>query len=85
MDEQVYYDLIEGLVDRIKTINHVEQSPWINVDKALEMLSLTSQTTLKKFCDQGYIEVSKPSEKIVLYNRDSILQFLKKNVKKVRK
>lgn len=82
MDEKVYYDLIEGLITRIKAINQIHKDPWIDVNEALKMLSISSQTTLKKFCDQGHIRVSKVTEKIVLYDRQSILNFLESQVKK---
>ena len=81
MDEQVYYDLKEGLLLRLKTMNQIQDDPWITVNEALDLLSITSQTTLKKFCDQGHIRVSKITEKIVLYDRQSILHFLESHVK----
>ena len=81
MDEQVYYDLKEGLLLRLKAMNQIDDDPWITVHEALKLLSITSQTTLKKFCDQGHIRVSKITEKIVLYDRQSILQFLESHVK----
>ena len=85
MDEEVYYDLKEGLINRLKAINQIEHDPWITVDEALSLLSITSQTTLKKFCNQGHIRVSKITEKIVLYDRQSILDFLESRVKTVEK
>ena len=81
MDEQIYYDLKEGLLNRLKTINQINDNPWVNVHVALSLLSITSQTTLKKFCDQGHIRVSKITEKITLYERQSILDFLESKVK----
>ena len=83
MDEEVYYDLKEGLINRLKTVNEIKYDPWIDVNEALRLLSITSQTTLKKFCDRGYIRVSKITEKIVLYDRQSILDFLESRVKTV--
>ena len=55
MDEQVYFDLKEGLINRLKAINQIEHDPWITANEALSLLSINSQTTLKKFCDQGHI------------------------------
>ncbi len=81
MDEQVYYDLKEGLIIRLMQMHQVDHEPWITAEEARSLLRITSQTTLKKFCDQGYIRVSKITEKIVLYNRPSILEFIEKNEK----
>ena len=82
MDEEVYYDLKEGLLTRLRQINNIQHDPWITANEALQLLSISSQTTLKKFCDSGHIRVSKITEKIVLYERQSILDFLERNVKK---
>lgn len=81
MDEEVYYDLKEGLIVRLMQMHQVDHEPWITAEEAMSLLRISSQTTLKKFCDQGHIRVSKITEKIVLYNRPSILEFIDKNEK----
>lgn len=85
MDEEVYYDLKEGLLKRIKTLNHVEHDPWITDEEAMKLLKISSQTTLKKFADQRKIRVSRITEKIVLYYRQSILDFLEENANPLEK
>ena len=81
MDEEVYYDLKEGLILRMMQMHQVNHKPWITAAEAMSLLRISSQTTLKKFCNQGHIRVSKVTEKVVLYNRPSILEFIEKNEK----
>lgn len=80
MDEEVYYDLKEGLLLRLKMMNQVNDDPWVSADEAMKILNISSQTTLKKFCDQDWIRVSKITEKLVLYHRPSILDFIEKHI-----
>ena len=80
MDEQVYYDLLNGVVTRLKAINMVANDPWITADEAMRILKISPQTTLKKFADQKQFKVSKVTEKIVLYHRPTLLQFIERKV-----
>jgi hypothetical protein len=82
MDEEVYYDLKEGLLIRLKSMNQIDHDPWITTEEAMNLLRISSKTTLKKLSDQGQIRVSKMTEKIVLYYRQSLLDFIENNVKK---
>lgn len=54
MDEEVYYDLKEGLIIRLMQMHQVDYEPWITAEEAMSLLRISSQTTLKKFCDQGH-------------------------------
>ena len=49
---------------------------WINEKEAMELLSISSRTTLQKYRDEGRIRFTQPSKKVILYDRESILAFL---------
>lgn len=76
MDSRAFYAMFHELVDKIKQGNSVQQDPWISAEEAMRLLRISSRTTLKKFCDEGAIKYSNLTSKLILYNRDSILNFI---------
>ncbi|MEM6767521.1 MAG: helix-turn-helix domain-containing protein [Bacteroidota bacterium] len=45
----------------------------------MEILTITSKTTLQKLRDEGKIRFSQPMKKLILYDRESILTYLEEN------
>ena len=78
LDSQAFEMLFNKLVEKIKEAKQVQADPWINSEKAMELLGVSSKTTLKKFCDEGHIRVSHLTNKLVLYERASILAFIER-------
>lgn len=58
-----------------------EIHPWIDEKEAMGMLRIKSKTTLLKYKALDYIEYRKLSSKHILYNRQSILDFIEKQNK----
>ncbi|MEQ9404334.1 MAG: helix-turn-helix domain-containing protein [Cyclobacteriaceae bacterium] len=58
---------------------------WIDDDEAMNLLRITSKTTLQKLRDTDKIQFSKVTSKIILYNRESIEQLLEENKNKALK
>lgn len=48
---------------------------WITTKQALNLLSITSRTTLNKYLKKGGIRVSKPSGKLYI-NENDIINFI---------
>jgi hypothetical protein len=55
------------------------ESEWVDSNTVLKLLGI-SKRTLQNFRDQGKIEFSKVSKKLIYYNRRSVEQLLKRNV-----
>ena len=49
---------------------------WISSTEAMKKLGIMSKTTLQKYFDEGKIRFTRPHKKIVLYDVDSIDNFL---------
>jgi len=47
----------------------------------MQMLHITSKTTLQRYRDEGFIRYTQPSRKVILYGRQSILEFLESKAK----
>lgn len=82
LDAAVFRMMFNDLVDKIRKLNSVDHDPWISSAEAMNMLRISSPTTLKKFCDEGLIRSSALTPKLVLYHRESILAFIEKSENK---
>lgn len=76
LESAALYQLVEEIVERLSNQQPPESDSWINDKQAMKMLGITSRTTLQKFRDEGSIRFTQPSRRVILYDRQSILEFL---------
>lgn len=81
LQDDAFYALIEEVVQRIKAQHSITEDKWISGEEAMLMLRITSKSTLQKLRDEGKIRYSQPERKMILYDKDSINEYLEKNVK----
>jgi hypothetical protein len=81
LEDAAFYSLIDKVVLRIKEKEGTKQDKWVNGDEVMRLLRITSKTTLQKLRDEGKIKFSQPEKKIILYDVDSIYEFLNKHSK----
>ena len=81
LQDDAFYTLIDEVVARIKEKEKIKEDKWISAEEAMTKLRISSKTTLQNFRDKGYIRFSQPEKKIILYDVDSIYQFLEKHAK----
>ena len=78
LQEQAFYELVDSVV--VKMMNqHHEKPAWISVDEAMNMLKITSKTTIQKLKNEGHIKFSQPMKKLTLFSHQSILDYLEKH------
>ncbi len=79
LEDAALYKLIEEVVARIKEKNDKDRdNKWITPAEAMQMLNV-KRTSLQNLRDTGKIRYSQPQRKIILYDRDSILEYLEAN------
>lgn len=81
LESEAFYALIEEVVNRLKEKSEQEQEKWISDAEAMQLLHISSKTTLQKYRDEGLIRFSQPSKKVILYDRNSILEFINTKAK----
>ena len=81
LQEEAFYALIEQVVARLKEKDGGEKDKWISDEDAMQLLKIKSKTTLQKLRDEGRIRYSQPQKKIILYDRDSITNYLEQNAR----
>ena len=80
LQDSAFYSLIEQVVERIKEKNGIQEDKWISPEEAMQKLRISSKTTLQKLRDEGKIRFSHPEKKIILYDMESINEYLEKHV-----
>lgn len=81
LQEDAFYALVEQVVQRIKETNKVTEDKWISPEETMLKLRIKSKATLQKLRDEGRIRFSQPVRKIILYDSDSINEYLSKHSK----
>lgn len=81
LEDEAFYSLIEEVVHRIKEKNKIEERKWISGEEAMEKMRIKSKTTLQKLRDEGKLRFSQPEKKIILYDTESINEYLEKYAK----
>ena len=79
LQDTAFYALIDEVVERIKEKQNIREDKWISDEEAMSKLRIKSKTTLQKFRDEGKIRFTQPEKKLILYDLDSINEFLEKN------
>lgn len=80
LETEAFYALVEDVCARLET---KDEDLWIDEEEAKRLLRIKSKTTLQKLRDEGAIRFSQPTKKIILYYRQSILDYLEKHAKEV--
>ncbi len=81
LQDEAFYSIIDKVVEYIKVKHEVKEDKWISGEEAMQKLRITSRTTLLKFRDEGRIRFSQPEKRVILYDNDSINEFLDKHAK----
>jgi biotin operon repressor len=81
LQDEAFYALIEQVVSRMKEKQSADSAKWLSGEKVMEMLHISSKTTLQKLRDEGKIRFSQPEKKIILYDLDSIHAYLDHHAK----
>lgn len=81
LEDAAFFTLIDKVVEHIKEKHEIKEDKWISPEEAMRRLNITSKTTLQKFRDEGKIRFTQPEKKIILYDADSIEEYLEKHAR----
>ena len=81
LQDEAFYTLIERVLERLQD-KQPNKSKWISGEETMQLLRITSKTTLQKLRDEGKIRFSQPEKKIILYDVDSINAYLDEHSRK---
>ncbi len=81
LQDEAFYELVEQVVARLKEKHNLKEDKWVSDEDAMQRLRIKSKTTLQKLRDEGKIRFSQPTKKNILYDTDSINEYIEKNTK----
>lgn len=81
LEDVAFYELIDQVVARLEGKSTNKNEKWINEEQAMALLNVKAKSTMQNMRNEGKIRFSQPQKKIILYDRESILQFLELNAK----
>ncbi|MEM0930925.1 MAG: helix-turn-helix domain-containing protein [Bacteroidota bacterium] len=81
LQEEAFYALFDKVVQHVESKRKDTVEKWIDGEEAMSILKIKSTTTLQKLRDEGKIRFSQPQKKIILYDRDSINEYIEKHVR----
>lgn len=83
LEDEAFYQLIEEVVDRLKEKHKVTHDKWVSPERAMEVLNIKSKTTLQNLRNEGAIKYTQPQKRIILYDYDSLNEYLENNAKNI--
>jgi hypothetical protein len=81
LESEAFYVLTEEVVQRLKEKNNIKEDKWISGEEAMQKMRIKSKTTLQRLRDEGRLRFTQPDKKNILYDVDSIYEYLEKHVK----
>jgi len=81
LEDLAFYNLIEQVVQRISEKKNVRPDKWLSGEEAMQRLKVSSRSTLQKLRDEGKIRYSQPEKKYIVYDAQSIDDYLEKHAK----
>lgn len=81
LESPAFRKLVDTLVGYVKEKHLIKEDTWIASDEAMRMLNISSKTTLQTLRDTGKIRFTHPMHKVLLYDRQSILDYLESHAK----
>lgn len=81
IEDEAFYKLVEQVATRLLAEQPNKMDKWVTEETAMDLLKIKSKTTLQKWRDEGRIRYTQPEKKIILYDTDSINDFLDRHAK----
>jgi len=78
LETEAFYALVDEVVKRLRD---AAPEKWVTTEKAMELLNIKSKSTLQILRDEGKLRFTHPQKKIILYDRDSINEYLEKHAR----
>ena len=78
LETKAFYELIDEVVERMMK-EHKQESKWVSGEEAMDILKISSKTTLHKLKNEGHLKFSQPMKRLIVYERQSIMDYLEKH------
>ena len=77
IEEKAFFTLLDRVFRYVESkMEPSGPDKWVDRKEAMQLLGVKSTTTLQKLRDEGRIRFSQPERKHIVYDRDSINDYL---------
>lgn len=76
IENHAFYALFDKVIERVCEKQRVTADKWLSPEEAMHLLRIKSKSTLQKLRDEGKICGSYLGSRLVLYDRQSIIDYL---------
>ncbi|HCS21288.1 MAG TPA: DNA-binding protein [Bacteroidetes bacterium] len=80
IESEALMHLVREVTQRIKEDTGQTLEPWVDGEEAMKILNI-GKTTLQNLRNSGSIRYSQPSRKVILYERNSLYEYLESHAK----
>src|ERR1019366_5297727 len=80
IDSDAFEKLLDAVIEYAMDKYNAEKNIWINEQQVLDLIGITSKTTLMKLRQEGKIKYTQPYARKIMYSKQSVLDFLEKHV-----
>ncbi len=84
LEEKAFHTLLSEVRKMLLEQNTSPAEPewkWVAEEKAKELLNVKSRSMMQELRDNGEVRFSQPRKRIILYDRDSINDYLERHAK----
>jgi hypothetical protein len=81
LSEEEFYRLVNEVIKQMRAESALDR--WIDGTETMQLLRITSKTTLQKLRNEGKIRFSQIGKKLILYDRVSILNYIESHAKNI--
>lgn len=81
IEDDAFFSLLDRAVEHLKEKFLIKEDKWISPEEAMKKLRIKSKTTLQKLRDEGSIRFSHPERRIILYDSESLDDYLNGHAK----
>ncbi len=79
LETPAFERLVKTVAQQLIEKQGIRNSKWVSKEDAMALLGVTSPTTLQRYRDERRIRFTQPDKKVILYDRESIEEFLSRN------
>lgn len=79
LETPAFERLVQTVAQQLIEKQGIRNSKWVSKEDAMALLGVTSHTTLQRYRDERRIRFTQPDKKVILYDRESIEEFLNRN------
>jgi hypothetical protein len=81
-EEEAFYELLSRVIEYVRQTHMAREEKWVTPAEAMKILGIKSKTTLQKLRNEGVIRYTQPERRIILYDRESLYEYLEAYAKK---